>query len=155
MPTILAIRRVLEECATVDEATELLRSIDRGSSLNVAVCDRDRGAVLEVTPKQVVVRPSAVGVSICTNHFRSQELGPPAECWRFQKLLESAVLEQYDVADVAQRMHAVNQGPATLQTMVFEPRALKLHLAFGKGPATALPLNTLELTELFQPGFEN
>jgi hypothetical protein len=33
--------------------------------------------------------------------------------------------------------------------MVFEPAALKLHLAYGKGPATRLPLHTLELKGLF------
>ena len=38
--------------------------------------------------------------------------------------------------------------------MVFEPAALKLHLAFGKGPATRLPLHTLELKGLFASGEE-
>jgi hypothetical protein len=149
MPAILALRRVLEECATVDEATELLRSVDRASSLNVAVCDKDRVVILEVTPKQVVVRQPSDGVCICTNHFRTDEFGGPESCWRYERLAASAVLEQYAIADVAERMHSVNQGASTLQTMIFEPRAQKLHLAFGQGPATALPLNTLDLEELF------
>lgn len=151
VPTILALRRVMEECATVNEATELLRSIERSSSLNVALCDMNRGIVLEITPKQVIVRPTTDGIGICTNHFRTRPLGPPADCWRYEKLRQSAVLERYRVSDVAQRMHAVNQGTLTLQSMIFEPRAFKLHLAFGKGPATALPRNTLELAELFRP----
>jgi hypothetical protein len=36
--------------------------------------------------------------------------------------------------------------------MVFEPAALKLHVAMGRGPATALPLKTLEMEELFRTG---
>jgi hypothetical protein len=48
-------------------------------------------------------------------------------------------------------MHAVNQGSMTLQSMIFEPRALVLHLAFGKGPATGLPRNRLPLAELLEP----
>ena len=52
----------------------------------MAVCDKDRGVVLEVTPKQVVVRPSSEGVCICTNHFRTDELGGPESCWRYEKL---------------------------------------------------------------------
>lgn len=152
VPTILALRRIMEECATIDEATELLRSIHRGSSLNVALCDKSRGVVLEVTPKQVIVRPSADGISICTNHFRTEQLGGPESCWRYEKLAASAVQDQYNVSDVSERMHSVNQGASTLQTMIFEPKSLKLHLAFGKGPATALPLNTLELEKLFRQG---
>jgi hypothetical protein len=46
-------------------------------------------------------------------------------------------------------MDAVNMGPLTLQTMIFEPRSLKLHLAIGSCPSSKLPLKTLELAPLF------
>jgi len=35
--------------------------------------------------------------------------------------------------------------------MVFEPAALKLHLAIGPAPASALPMKLLELKPLFTP----
>jgi hypothetical protein len=38
--------------------------------------------------------------------------------------------------------------------MVFQPAALRLHLAFGSGPATALPLHAVELGPLFREGFQ-
>ena len=149
-PTGLTLRRVLEECATVEEAAELFRSTKRASSFNVAVCDKRRSAVLEVTPHTVVVRPSVNGLCICTNHFRSAELATSTECWRYERLERNTEMDQFGLEDIATRMHAVNQGEATLQAMIFEPAALKLHLAFGKGPATALPHGTLELRELFR-----
>lgn len=151
-PTILALRRVLEECATVEEAEKLLRSMNLASMLNLAVCDKKHGVVFEITTKSVVVRPSVDGVSICTNHFRTEELATWTECRRYETLQQGAELKKHTVADIQKQMHAVNQGAATLQTMVFEPAALKLHLAFGKGPATRLPLRTLNLTKLFAKG---
>jgi predicted choloylglycine hydrolase len=150
VPTVLMLRRLMEECSNIDEAATLLRSVERASSLNIAICDSRRGAVLEVTTKNVVVRPSENGVSICTNHFRSDELSVSKNCWRYDRLAGSIDAKTFAVSDIAQRLHAVNQGTMTLQTMVFEPATLTLHLAFGAGPATRLPMNRLELAELFQ-----
>lgn len=147
-PTMLALRRTLEECATVDEAAKFLQGLQRASIWNVAICDKTRGAVLEITPKNVIVRPAAEGISICTNHFRSPELATKTECSRYATLERSVSTAKYSISDIAQRMDSVNQGAATLQTMIFEPATLKVHLAFGKGPATRLPRQTLNLAEL-------
>lgn len=43
----------------------------------------------------------------------------------------------------------VSQGPLTLQSMVFEPRRLALHLALGDGPATRHDPAELRLAEPF------
>ena len=40
--------------------------------------------------------------------------------------------------------------PQVPDTVIFEPAALKLHLAFGKGPASKLPLKELDLTPLLK-----
>ena len=48
-------------------------------------------------------------------------------------------------------MHAVNQGNHTIQTMVFEPAILVLHLSIGAGPTSARPLNRVDLKPLLQP----
>ena len=47
-------------------------------------------------------------------------------------------------------LHAASQGDHTLQTMVFEPAELRLHLAVGELPSSAGPLRTLELAPLFR-----
>jgi hypothetical protein len=55
------------------------------------------------------------------------------------------------VAEVKEKLHAVRQAD-TQQTMIFEPARLKLHLAMGKCPSSALPMHTLELEPLFRLG---
>jgi hypothetical protein len=45
-------------------------------------------------------------------------------------------------------MHSVNQRGWTLQTMVFEPATLKLHLSIGDPPVSARPTKLLELGPL-------
>src|SRR5712692_358610 len=149
-PLVCCFRRVLEEWATVAEAEKLIRSLRRTRSANLAVCDRKGAAVLEITPKNVIVRPGTDGICSCTNHFRSKLLAEDLKCPRYLALERSRSLAKLDLADVAKHLHAANQGRATMQTMIFEPAALKLHLAFGKGPSSALPLKTLDLAPLFK-----
>jgi hypothetical protein len=155
VPLVCCFRRVLEECATVAEAEKLFRTLRRTRSANLAVCDRKNAVVFEITPKNVVVRPATEGICSCTNHFRSELLGADMTCRRFDALEKSRTLAKLGVADVTNYLHAANQGPATMQTMVFEPEALKLHLAFGKGPSSALALRTLDLASLFRKEREN
>jgi len=149
-PYALCFRRILEECTTVEEAEKLLKSMRRTTRLNLAVADRKRGAVFEFTPKQVVVRSAADGYCACTNHFRSKELSTWLDCGRFRRLDQARDEGKLAVADLGRKLHQVHQGQGTLQTMVFEPVALKLHLAIGEPPTTALPLKTLDLKPLLE-----
>jgi isopenicillin-N N-acyltransferase-like protein len=146
---------VLEECATVGEAETLLRSMRRTTYACLTLCDRDGGAVFEITPKNLVVRKAEKGVCACTNHFCTKGLALPCACRRLPVLEKCRELKALGLAEVAKKLHAVNQGAWTLQTMIFEPARLRLHLAFGKGPATALPLKALELGPLFKPAKAN
>jgi isopenicillin-N N-acyltransferase-like protein len=151
-PLTFCYRRLLEECATVEEAAKLMRSMRRTTWMNLAVCDRKEGVVFEITPKNVAVRRTETGVLPCTNHFNSPELGTRVGCWRYAVLQGFLRRESFSVRDVGAAMHAVNQGNWTLQTMVFEPSALKLHLAIGPGPgpASARELKELELRPLLE-----
>jgi hypothetical protein len=147
-PLAMCFRRLLEECATVDEAARLLRSLRRTTACNLAVCDPRRVAVFEITPKSVVLREGERGWCACTNHFRSPQLSLAKNCWRYSKLATSAAQPRLGVTDVAAQMHGVNQGDRTMQTMVFEPAALRLRLSLGPCPSSARALAVLELAEL-------
>ena len=72
-------------------------------------------------------------------------------CNRYPKLIQCRDLDQLSVADVAKKMDEVSMNRMTVQTMIFEPAALKLHLAIGSCPSSALPLKLLELGPLFAP----
>jgi hypothetical protein len=151
VPLGFTYRRILEECETVEEAAELMRSVERTTWMNLAVCDRRGAAILEITPKSVEVRRTDDGLLPCTNHFRTPALARSTRCWRYDVFGELPRDEKYGVKEVHRAMHAVNQGERTLQTMIFEPAALRLHVAIGKPPTSGLPLKTLELKDLLAP----
>jgi predicted choloylglycine hydrolase len=145
VPYLLSYRRILEECTTIDEAVKLLESIKRTTMNNLAMCDAKGCAILEITTKSVVVRRPEKGLCPCTNHFRTDELCTDTKCRRYEALQKSFEMDKLDRAAVAKLLHAANQGEFTLQTMIFEPASLKLHLAIGKCPTSALPLKELNL----------
>lgn len=151
MPYLFAFRRILEECTTVAEAEKLLKSVPRTTLFNLAVCDRQRGAVLETTPKSVVLRESNDGICVCLNHFCTKELRTVALSKRFNLLTQAASMPVIELADVGRKLHEVSQGRMTLQTMIFEPVPLRLHLAIGRAPTTNLPLKQLDLAPRFAP----
>jgi hypothetical protein len=147
VPYTLCYRRILEECTTVAEAERLLRSVKRTTMNNLAVCDKVGGAVLEISPKSVVVRRPVDHLCACTNHFRTDAMGVAGamRCRRYDILDQSSRLPKLGLADVARKLHATNQGIHTMQTMIFEPASLRLHLAIGETPSSALPLQVLDL----------
>ena len=149
MPYAACFRRILEECDSVAAAEKLLRSVERSTLLNLAVCDRRDCAVLEMTPKTVAIRRGADGICVCTNHFRTEELALLAWCRRYRVLSTSAQIEKISVRDVAQKLDAVNQGRLTMQTMIFEPGPLLLHVSLGPPPASKQPLHDIALGPLF------
>jgi predicted choloylglycine hydrolase len=150
VPYGLVYRRILEECTTVDEAEKLLRSVKRTTRNNLAVCDRKGGVVFEITPKSVRVRPAEDGLCPCTNHFRTKELATDTICRRYKTLEKSKTLGKLDVPQMMKLLDEVNQGDRTFQSMVFEPKALKLHLSIGKLPASSEKPKLLELEPLFK-----
>ncbi|HLA84703.1 MAG TPA: C45 family peptidase, partial [Thermoguttaceae bacterium] len=117
VPYTFALRRVLEECTTVEEAERLMRSMERTTMYSVSVCDSRRGIVLELTPKSVERRDAVAGLCPCTNHFRTPELAVFPLCRRFDALVTD-VPKKLSVEDVIAHMHAANMGRLTLQTMV-------------------------------------
>jgi hypothetical protein len=155
-PYAVCFRRLLEECATVEEARDLLATMRRTTFFHLALVDKQRTAILEVTTRHVRERRAVRGACLATNHFCSDELRPlcTINFYQTKQRLEAlrraeAACERFGVAELHEALHEANQGGATLQTMVFEPEALRLHLAIGDCPASAGPLRALELGELF------
>ncbi|MGW8256420.1 MAG: C45 family autoproteolytic acyltransferase/hydrolase, partial [Thermoguttaceae bacterium] len=151
VPYAFAFRRVLEECTTVDQAEKLLRSLERTTLVNLSICDLHDAAVFEMTPKTLAVRRGHDGLLFCTNHFRTPKLIMFAWCNRYPILQKIQRLKTIDIPDVAKKLDQVNMDLLTVQTMIFEPKPLVLHLAIGSCPSSALPLKKLELQPLFRP----
>jgi isopenicillin-N N-acyltransferase-like protein len=151
VPLTLVFRQILEECTTIDEAEALLKKTHATTQANLAVCDRDTAAVFEITPKQVARRNAANATLPCTNHFRMPGLAVNEECWRYDRLQAAGAKATLSIADVHQALHAANQGEFTLQTMIFEPRKLVLHLAMGTPPSSQYKMHRIELRNFLSP----
>jgi predicted choloylglycine hydrolase len=149
VPYTLGYRRILEECTTIAEAEKLLRSIKRTTRNNLAVCDKKGVAIIEITPRNVIVRRGEDGFCPCTNHFRTDKLATSKKCPRYDALCKCQGMDKLDRAAVAKLLHAASVD-STLQTMIFEPATLKLYLAIGKCPSSALPMKELELGSYFK-----
>jgi hypothetical protein len=150
VPYTLCFRRILEECATVEEAEKLLRATPRTTMLSLGVCDTRRAAVFEFTPKTVEVRGAEDGVTRCTNHFLCKPLSVAQGCWRYGQLQPAAEERLLTIAMLQEKLHRANQGPLTVQSMIFEPAALKLHLSLGRPPVSDGPYQMLDVKALFE-----
>lgn len=63
-------RIILESCATIEEAVDLVKDIPHRGSFSYVVTDKSGVTkVMEATPRKVVVREA----SACTNHFEIQQ----------------------------------------------------------------------------------
>jgi len=151
-PLALTYRQILEECTTVDEAQALLEKTPRTTWMNLACCDKNKAVVFELTPKVVGVRNPDRDILRCTNHFVLPDLGVGIRCERFKafgQLIDFKAGEKFTLEEVHRCMHAVHQNELTFQTMVFEPKAMKVHVAFGPGPCTQKPLQVIDLAAEF------
>ena len=124
----------------------------RTTTTNLVVADRKGVAVFEVTPEYVLVRRPDNGVCICTNHFCTEQLRPRVGLNLFgtygrYRMLDDAgrAQEKHTIADLHDALHAVREEKETLQTMIFEPATLRLHLAIGQCPSSAGALKRLDL----------
>jgi isopenicillin-N N-acyltransferase-like protein len=140
MPYILLYRTVLEQCATTQEAVDLIQRTPRQSANNLMVMDAagDR-AVIEITPEAVHVRRApADRALISTNHQRGDDCDSTGRCDRFDCLLaESAqrAAGKTDVKAIESMLADASQGKMTLQSMVFEPANRVMYLSAGKDAA--------------------
>jgi hypothetical protein len=150
-PMLFLFRKILEECTTLEEAEQALKAHPRTTWFCLTVCDTNSGCVFEVTPRNVIRRDAVHDVCCCTNHFRTDELSVQKKCPRYAKLEAVQKADgKLGVAEIAKALHSVNQGPSTIQCMVFDPKERVLHLSYGGGKsATAKPLENLELRPIF------
>jgi isopenicillin-N N-acyltransferase-like protein len=157
VPFALCYRKMLEDCTTIAEAHKVLTGLRRTSLTNLVVADRQGVAVFEISPGRVEERPPEAGLVACTNHFctpalrREGGLNPNDSFERYHTLRQT--LHDKSTVDPEQlrcQLDFVNMGELTLQTMVFDPKNLRLHLAVGERPASAGEFHTVDLGPLLR-----
>jgi len=149
MPSTLLFRRVLEEASSLDEALAILETAVKVAGNNLIVIDgQGRAAVAELGPGLFRVRRAEDGMVYSTNHHRNR-LPRILRCGRYKKFEAFAEEEAgaIDAAALKKVLHSVNQGMITLQSMIFEPDALRIHLATGVTPSTKAEYRILDFAE--------
>ena len=157
LPYALCYRRLLEECATVSEAITLLAAMHRSTMTNLVLADRNTVAVAEVTPEHVVVRHPEQGICVCTNHYCSDILKPVVPVNFYHTFQRYDILQRVarksgplGLTDIHRGLHEACNPEETLQSMIFDPAALRLYLAIGRCPASGIDMGLLELAPLFR-----
>lgn len=156
-PYAICYRKVLENCTSIDESIQFIRKLPRASATNLLIADKSDVANLEVTPDQVKCLPSVQGTSLCTNHFRHPDHLPddPANPFQSRERLSCLINRcnseaTMGIKAVQQALHQTNLGQNTLQSMIFETKTLRLHLAWGTPPSSGGPYSSIELAPLLQ-----
>jgi hypothetical protein len=152
IPYQLLYRRVLEECETVADAEQLIRLSPRTVPNNVLLLDRGgEAAVLEVSRSVVARRGPDEGLLWVTNHFRARGLATGFRCWRYETLGRELSRRRghVGVSEAVELLGMVHQGGLTMQSMVFLPQSMKLHVAFGEPPTTSGRYVELDARVLF------
>lgn len=161
MPFAAALRGVLETCHTAAEAADYLARVRHATVNIVVLADSGSARVLELTPDGMFERPVEEGAPVvCSNHFRHPALANPRQPNAYGTLDRHAALcrpgcdapERLGREDVWAALGRVHQESLTLQSMVFDPSARAVHVAFGAGPTTGHRPTAIDLGALMDGG---
>src|SRR5260370_20620077 len=120
LPYALCYRTLLEECTTIAEAKKRLERLPRTTLTSLVIADRKGVAVLEITPKSVVLRPAEQRISSCTNHFCTELKGETRvnvarSFERFDTLEETRKFDRlFRLEDLRRKLHEARLGELTL-----------------------------------------
>lgn len=133
-------RIVLETCAKVEEAAELLKEIPHRSSFSYVVCDRSgKTLVIEASPREVKIRESRS----CTNHFeilKHENRGHLADSERRLAVLENHQEHLTEAREAFRLLNDTDKGvfsdlyaswAGTIHTAAYFPKELKAWFALG------------------------
>ncbi|MFD2045252.1 C45 family autoproteolytic acyltransferase/hydrolase [Ornithinibacillus salinisoli] len=133
-------RIVLEACANVDEAIQLLKEIPHRHSFSYIVLDRSgESYVVEATPRSVELRQS----NVCTNHFELLQHENRHHLDDSYKRMEAIQRQQANATDAYQSFRMLNDidkgvfssqyknWSGTIHTSAYFPKERKAWFALG------------------------
>lgn len=133
-------RLILENCATIEEAIELLEEIPHRRSFSYVLLDRSgRSVVVEASPRSVVARASRVS----TNHFElltEENRYQMKDSLRREETMLSHLNNKTDAYSAFRMLNDSDQGvfskkystaSGTLHTASYFPHSLEVGFAIG------------------------
>ena len=150
VPIKVVNRMILDRSDRPMEAVDLVRSLRRDFGSNILVADWERALVIECSGRDVVVRHAHEGAVAVSNHYCAlvpSQLQDTSSYKTRERLaaLEGWLADTRHPLDVPQCMVRLDSPPIrrdgppdnwTISSAVYEPMALKAHLAHGLLPAS-------------------
>jgi len=151
----LAMRIAAEKSATVDDMAKTLQGQTHLIPMLVMLADERRAEVLELGPDGSRERTSDNGILAASNYFRTEMALKPVDCPRFASLMESAAhaaaehgKPEMSLAEMEAAVRKAAIMPLSLQAIILEPQARRMHVSINRSPAAAGPYTTFDLREL-------
>jgi len=133
-------RIILETCANVEEAVQLVKEIPHRNSFSYVVLDRNEETfVIEATPRSVHVRKA----NVCTNHFEVLQHENRRFISESQERMDNIDQQKKQVTDAAKGFRLLNDTDkgvfvenykswsGTIHTSAYFPKEKKIWFALG------------------------
>jgi hypothetical protein len=134
-PSMMLLRKVLEEASNVEEAIKIINQAKRVSPINLALADaRNNSAVIEITWDKTQIRyPDESGLLYCTNWFMSKEMTTGDGDYRYGKIerLAKKYYGKIGLTETIDILKSVALFRINLQSMVIYPQDKVIYLAIG------------------------
>ena len=142
-PALLRIRDILEHSQNASAAVAGATAKPRTMAMNWMIADAESASVVELTGHRFAVRPMAGTCAVTTNYFESLKEhggfgGDRSATLRSVFASDSsATIGEVERALLRVAFIGPSSGVATIQSVVFDPKARTAHVAIGKLPAPA------------------
>jgi len=146
VPVFFALRKVMETCGSVEEAADRLKQTKRTVLQNYMLADSKTATALETGPQRFRRRDLTAGHVAVANHFDSDK-HPKG---RYAKLIKAAQKGGLGVAELKKVLKEVALGDMNVQSVVFEPGELVIHLSTRPRAAAQGRFFKLDLSPFFK-----
>jgi hypothetical protein len=149
MPSVILLRKIMENAANVTEAIEIIKQSDRSAPVNLAMVDADNKSVIaECTHNRTALRYPEKGLLFSTNWFVSPDMNSGKGDSRYTDMVKMAqeYYGQFDRESVIAILRSVRIANINLQSMVIFPRERMLYFASGSRNAANEDFRKIDLS---------
>ncbi len=153
LPVHLLMQSAAETKNSAREMIEYLTAQNHVVPVSVMCADSNEAILAELGKKNFAVREGSNGVLAASNYFYSSGMfEKPETDSRFSALMLKARDNHgaFNIGHLKDAMHAARKQNETLQTVLFEPAKMLMHVSMNKVPASKGPFTTFDILELLE-----
>ena len=150
LPIALLLRLAAHHAKSAQEMANILQSQVHVIPVNVMLADSREAVVLELAGAESRVRRGEGEFLAATNYFRTNAMRRNfVSCERYDTLAAAGESANLDVAAIQAALHKARIEKLNLQSVVFEPERMQMHVSVNRVPASGGPYTVFDLEELF------